>query len=117
MSNMKVTYTSERKNSDGFQKVVQIKDVEICKIFKDIKSAPIPFVGDFVTYLRTIAKGNYLDCCEGIVGKLAMINGTFANFSALNMYPQGDYKSIFHYFDNQDSNILNVTFLSHITKF
>lgn len=117
MSNLKVSYTSRRKNSDGFQKVMEIKDVEICNIITNIKEASLPFVSEFIKYASQMAEGNYMTACDGIVGEFSFINATLANFTALNMFPQGDYKSYFHFADDVDSKVFNLTLISHITKF
>lgn len=114
--NAKLTYISRRKNSDGYQKVLEVKDIEVCKIVKNLADAPFPFIKDFVNYIKDNAGGNFLNGCN-IIGEIFMVNGTMANFSAFEMFPQGDYMNNFHVFDDFDSKIFNATLTSHISKF
>lgn len=111
----KITYISRRKNSDGYQKVMEIKDIEICKMLRNIAQAPFPVVQDFVNHARKMS-GNFLNGCN-IKGEISVVNATLANFSALEFFPQGDYMTTFLIFDDFDSSIFNATWMSHISKF
>lgn len=93
--NLKVTYSNYRKYIEGYQRLLHLKDIEACKIIKNIENASIPFIQSYFDHLKSNVKGNFLSACN-MIGEVSMINGTFANLSALNFYPEGDYMGVYY---------------------
>ena len=56
---------------------------------------------------RTVA-GDLLECCSRS-GDFKVSNLTLADQSYLLIWPSGDYKLTFAYFDKIDDNIMNLT--------
>lgn len=46
-----------------------------------------------------------------------VLNATFANFTALEMYPSGDYFNTWYFYDNLDDNIMNASFFGRLLFF
>lgn len=118
-TNPLLTHVSKRQNSDGYQTIMEFKEIEICKLLKNIDNAPIPFIGNFMNYLKNGAftEGNILDYRCGNIGELNFFNLSLLKFSPLDLFPEGDYILQFHVFDDFDSQIMNLTIFSHLTKF
>lgn len=58
---------------------------------KIIDLSPIPFLKNFIVFIKTsFGTGNLLDGCN-LIGKINLFNATFANCSIFNLYPGGDY--------------------------
>lgn len=116
--NLLLTQVTKRKNSDGYQTLFDFKEIEICKILNNAKKSPIPFFGIVLEYMRNEAfsEGNIFDGCD-IIGEIKFVNLTMAKLSQMDVFPEGDYFLKFHLFDEVDSNILNFTLFSHLSKF
>lgn len=89
----RVTAITYRKNSDGYQPILTLKDLEICKIIKHIEESPFPFVKDFIQYVKSVAKGNYMDAC-GMIGDVSLNNASFSKVPGLDLYPEGKLNRI-----------------------
>lgn len=116
VGNLKVTYSNYRKYIEGYQRLLHLKDIEACKIIRNIENASIPFIQSYFDHLKSNVRGNYLSACNMIRGEVSMINGTFANLTAVNFYPEGYYMGVYNLYDELDDKIANITFMSHISK-
>lgn len=115
--NAKVDYCNTRKNSDGYQKILEIKDIEICKILKDVESSSIiPFVKTFIQYVKSVSTGNLLNACN-MTGEVYGYNVTMSNMSSYEFFPKGEYMSSVYFYDDLDDKIINVTILYQLIKF
>lgn len=120
--NPKIAYTNNRKNSDGWSKVLDIKDIEICKILNDLKSTStiIPYVKSTIEYFKSISNGNFLNSCN-MTGEFYGYNLTVlslvANNSLFEYFPAGEYLGNVLYHDELDSNIMNLTLQFRLVKF
>lgn len=115
---MLATLLVQRKTRDGFQKLLEFKNIEVCVLIKNIQKAPVPFVGEILNYLKNggaFDEGNVLDICD-IFGKIYFVNGTMEKFAALEMFPSADYLVGVHLYDKFDDKIINITFISHLFK-
>lgn len=111
----KVTFESYRKNMEGFQRMIHLTDVEACKFIRNIGNTSMPFVQDFIDYVKSTAKGNYMSVCDTI-GDVYLINATFDRLPMLNYFPEGEYKCNFLVFDELDNKIANITTVAILTK-
>lgn len=119
--NVKLTGVLKRQNSDGFRTVLDIKNIEVCKIIKNLENAPIPFIDTFLNYLKSgkafAGGGNVMEFCDLKKGDIYFLNGTLDRFGALEIFPEGFYDFSIHVFDNLDADILNMTFVSRLVKY
>lgn len=116
--NGKVSYLNSRKNSDGYQKVLGVKDVGICKILKDAESSNslVPFAKVFINYIKSISNGNFINACN-LTGDVYGYNLTMANMSSFELFPAGEYMGTIVYYDDLDSNIFNITLQFRLIKY
>lgn len=116
--NCKVSFTLSRRNSDGYQKIIDLKDVEICKMIRNVEESPLKFVRDVMLYYEHsfAPVGNWLKFCE-LIGDIYYINGTYANLAAFELYPAGDYMSNYIFHDEIDSKAFNFTLMYHLSKY
>lgn len=114
--NAKVDYYNYRKNSDGYQKIIEFKQIEICKLVQNAASSSIPMMKSLVDYIKKNSNGNFLEACD-LVGISCMNNFTVANFQLMDLYPAGEYMTNMLYYDEDDENIFNITLFAHLTKF
>lgn len=114
----KMNYVSRRMNSDGYQTVVEIKDIPICEILNNLESEGMfPFIRDSVKHAKQQFKnGNLLDGCN-IVGDINLFNGSFTNFTSLEVFPPGDYFNTWYFHDGRDPKIINISFIGRLFKF
>lgn len=116
---MLVSLLLHRKNLDGFQKVLDIQNVEVCKLLKSIQQSPIPFVGEIMDYLKTggaFEKGNVLDFCDMVDGEINFFNGSLENFEIIEMFPAGSYLMKINFSDNFDDDVMRMSILSHFAR-
>jgi hypothetical protein len=117
ISNAKVSYSNARKNSDGYQKILGLENVEICKILNDVQSSSlVPFAKSFIEYIKSVSSGNFIDACN-LTGEIYAYNITMANMSSFELFPAGEYMGTILYFDDLDSKILNITLQYRLIKF
>lgn len=68
------------------------------------------FIAEIALVCRNIKKAcNYQ-------GEISVANVTFPEMEIISKLPPGNYKSSMRYYDEIDSNIVNVTFTSIVTK-
>lgn len=75
---VKLTSILKRQNSDGFRTVLEIKNIEVCKIVKNLENSPIPFVGNFFDFLKSgkaFGSSNVMEFCDLRNGDLYFLNG------------------------------------------
>lgn len=115
LPNAKIDYYQYRKNSDGYQKIIEFKNMEICKMIMNTDSTSVPLMKSLIDHIRKMSKGNFLDGCD-LIGESCMYNFTVANFTLMELYPEGDYMTNILYYDQVDSNIFNLSLYSRISK-
>lgn len=114
-----MTSVLKRQNSDGFRTVLDIKNIEVCKIIKNLENSPIPFVDTFINYLKSgkaFGGGNLMEFCDLKKGDIYFLNGTLDKFGAMEIFPEGFYVFSLLAFDNFDADILNMTFVVRFVK-
>lgn len=93
-------------NADKYRTVVKYNDLPICKhVSKELSN---PFITAVLNTAKEIAP-QITECCTR-AGDFQVYNMTFANTSFLLMWPSGDYKASFRYYDSDDSNVYNLTY-------
>lgn len=97
----KVDYILKRENSDGYQNVINTKNIEFCKILKNTKQAPIPFIKTFIDFIKSAATGNFLEFCDTI-GEIRFANVSYTNYTLFEMYPAGRYIGSYLFHDDSD---------------
>lgn len=112
----KVTFSNYRKYTEGYQRLIYLKNIEACKIIRNIENASLPFIQSFIDHIKSNAKGNFMSACN-IIGEVYIVNLTFANLPAVNVYPEGDYIASYHFHDEFDDKIANITLMAHISKY
>lgn len=117
LPNLKVNFTLQRQNSYGYQKNLNFENLEICKLLRDVSSSPVPFVKDFILYLKSdFGENNILDICD-MIGELRCVNASMGGFVAMEMFPAGDYAASYRFFDEKDDKALNLIITSRLFKF
>lgn len=116
--NAKASYLNSRKKSDGYQKVLGVKDVEICKILNNAasKNSLVQFAKIFVDYIKSISNGNFINACN-MTGDIYGYNLTMANMSSFELFPAGEYMGTMIVYDDLDSNIFNITLQFRLIKY
>lgn len=115
--NAKVTVSVSRQNSDGFQQILNFEGLEICKYFKSIEDNTlpfIPFIKQYINFLKNSANGNFMELCETI-GDVQLINTSLGNTPAVQIYPRGDVDR-YYFFDDFDDKIGHIALFYHIYK-
>lgn len=118
ISNMKVDIEPSRKNSDGYRRVLEFKNLEICKILKgaDLDSMLIPqTIKEFFYCVRKSMNGNILDACD-IIGEIYLKNFTFSDFAVFDLFPPGDYKGKVLFHDDIDQEALTMIGFARLSK-
>lgn len=85
-------YFLARQNVDGYQTILNFKNLEYCAMLKNIATSPIPFVENFFKYLKSgkaFGGGNIMDLCEMDSGEVNFFNATLENFPAMDFFPAG----------------------------
>lgn len=102
-----LSFLVQRKTGfDGnYSSIVDYPNLHICKILADGKSNIL--IQQLVEVTRSIA-ADLLNCCSKS-GKFLMTNVTLNNSTFVNLFPSGDYRATFKYFDHIDDNIMNLT--------
>lgn len=119
-----LNFACHHKKIDGFQKIIGIENVKICKIVSSMKTSSSnfstglnfnPLLVRVFEYIKTKADGNIFEACE-TVGNIFLNNLTFSGLPMLRIWPQGDYKADVLFHDKNDGKILNFTLLSRILQ-
>jgi hypothetical protein len=104
-----MNFINYRKSSSGvFDVVLNLKDMELCKTATGITS--IPFL-EKMQNAFVACDGNIADACTK-TGEMKLENFTFRDMSLASVWPEGEYKTTFKFFDDVDDNIFNITYLS-----
>lgn len=117
--NFKSTTLLQRQNSDGYQTILEFKNIEICKLLKNLEAAPVPFIGKFLEFLKSgsaFGSGNVMSMCDLTSGEMNFFNASLENFPAISLFPSGDYSLSVHFFDNVDDKIIKMSFLVHFSR-
>lgn len=118
--NMNIDFGSYYKNSDGFRRVIEFKNIEACKIINNkgnIDSMLIPqMIKDLAKYLRDMIDGNIFDGCT-TNGELNIKNLTFKDLTMLNIFPHGEYRIDLLFHDEIDDNVLTLSGYARLSKF
>lgn len=118
--NVQLTCVLKRQNSDGYRTVLNIKNIEICKIIKNLENAPIPFIDTFLNFLKSgkaFGSSNVMEFCDLKKGDIYFLNGTLDKFGTMEIFPEGFYVFNIQVFDYLDPDILNMTFVTRLVKF
>lgn len=81
--------------------------IDTCKHLS-IEKEPNPFQLMMINLAKTL-EGNVLGVCSTI-GDIKVSNISYVNSTILRLFPAGDYKTNFKFFDDIDDNIMNVTY-------
>lgn len=92
-------------SDDNYSTIVDYPSIQICKILEDSKSNI--FVQQLIEVTKSVA-ADLLNCCSKS-GDFSMRNVTINNSTFLTLFPSGNYKTSFKYFDHIDDNIMNLT--------
>lgn len=115
--NLQLNYKSSRKSADVYSRILEFKDLEICKIFQTKKFS---FIGIFHSIFEETLKligGDVFEVCTKKEGEKIVKNVTFSDMTAVfETFPPGDYLNIFHFFDKNDPNVINVSLYSQWIK-
>jgi hypothetical protein len=104
--NVKMDATDYRKNSDGYTKMLGFTDVEICKMYLNIKNSSNPFFKSVLEDTLNRLDGNVFELCSVKEGEIRINNYTYATS---NIWPAGDYKANYLFHDEFDKKIFNFT--------
>lgn len=100
-------YECSRKSPSGtYDVILTFSDIEVCKSVAGMNSIPV-YQRLFEIIQST--DGNILDACTNS-GDIKMANLTFENSSFVSMFPDGEYKTTYRFFDEVDANIYNVSY-------
>lgn len=108
-----VSYQNFRKTtSDSYELTLNIPDFEMCKVLNGLKQN-----SKFLETLLNVAKlvpGNLMKMCKG-PGEIKYFNFTLINSTVTALFPNGNYKTIFKFYDDIDDNIMNTTYFATIS--
>lgn len=97
-----------RKSLSGtYESIIALPNIEGCKIVQGMSTIPI------VDFLKKSLEfgGNMVESCSSI-GEMTLSNLTFENSTLIKLWPDGEFKTRFLFFDELDDNIYNVTYYS-----
>lgn len=103
--NAKIDYKLFHKNSDGFRKILEFRNIEICKILRDVNAVvPYDIIKKVIDDVKNSMEGNLHEFCD-IIGEVYVNNYTVIGLSSMEIIPAGDYcvKLLFH--DEKDDKI------------
>lgn len=92
-------------SDDNYRTIVDYASLRICEILEEGKSNI--FIQQLIEVTRSVA-ADLLNCCTKS-GDFSMMNVTLNNSTFLALFPSGNYKTSFRYFDHIDDNIMNLT--------
>lgn len=95
-----------------YNSIANHPDIPICKVFSG--SVTNPFISIIVRTVREVA-GDVIDACFR-AGEFKLWNVTFVNSSTMSVWPTGNYKTTFRFFDTMDANIANLTYETTIIR-
>ncbi|CRL02575.1 CLUMA_CG016127, isoform A [Clunio marinus] len=93
-----------------YEKIFEYPKIEYCKIINGASSSP--FLEAFISYGETL-NSNFRDFCKKS-GMIWIANISFDDSMLLRMFPSGNYKTQYRLYDNDDSNILNLTYFARL---
>ena len=102
----------EHKMNGAFNKIVNLRNLPICKIL-DGSSENI-FMLKVIEIFRSRAN-ELMDICSRS-GEFKISNFSLANSSFLLLWPPGDYKVGFTFFDKNDESIYNLAYGSTVLR-
>jgi hypothetical protein len=107
---LKLNYSDNFKNSDGYNKVFELNNLEICKMVQSSKSSSLlPFKLVFEYFMENL-NGNVLEICSKQEGEKFIENFNAKELGPLYAsWPTGDYLTSHHFYDKNDQNVINVT--------
>lgn len=106
---MQASFESYRETpNENYEKIVDIPRFEVCKMIEGM--AGIPFLNTAIDFARSF-QGNLLDICNTI-GDIKVFNVSFAKSPTLALFPSGNFKSMWKFYDDIDDNIMNFTYYS-----
>lgn len=92
--------------SDSYRTVVDYPNLPICRILKDGKANIL--IQAIIDSLRPTAPELFEICSR--TGKIWAYNFTFENSPVAEIWPAGNYKVAFKFYDSLDDNIMNVLY-------
>lgn len=99
--------------SDEYSKTINLNDVPICAIVEGSESNVL--LQRVIQLVKTYA-GDILEICSR-TGEFKANNVSVYNASFWALWPNGDYRNTFKFYDNTDDNILNVTYNGIVQRF
>lgn len=78
-----------------------------CKVIQGVNL--VPFIDKFVEFAAIYSK-DLLEACSR-TGLFKVSNLTFADSLFIAQFPSGDYKIVLKIYDDDDSNIYNITYV------
>lgn len=115
--NALLNYNSNRKNSDGYTRIVDLKNLEICKMIQSNKFSFTGIISLMFESSIKIIKGNAFEICTKKEGEKSIDNFTLSSLATLfEPMPAGEYLASHLLFDKNDENILNITLYYQLFK-
>lgn len=109
----KVFLSINRKdNQDNYVSQLKFLDLEWCKIVKGLKL--IPIFDSILSAAKELGE-DLIELCWK-TGEIKIANASLSKSPFVTQFPSGDYKTAIRFFDDDDSNIMNFTFYSHISQ-
>lgn len=103
--------TYRKDNSESYVKVLYFPDIEWCRVVDGLRTLPLFEI--LLNEAKTMGEDLINFCFR--IGDIKVTNVSLSNSSFVSKWPAGDFKSVFKFFDDDDDNISNMTFYSHIT--
>lgn len=107
--NLLLSYNTSRKNSDGYTKFLELKDLEFCKIFRSKTLSFDGIVGLIAESVIKLIDGNVFEVCTKKEGEKSVNNLTFTSILSLfQAFPAGEYLNSLHFYDKNDENVATI---------
>ncbi|KAG5668545.1 hypothetical protein PVAND_016483 [Polypedilum vanderplanki] len=106
--NLKLSTTHHHRIDDknSYRQILHIENIEICKIIKGSETSA--FLKQTVDWMKSVLK-DYDHLCKTL-GQIKFLNSSVPDSEFLKWFPSGQYLSGFKYFDEIDSDVINLNF-------
>lgn len=92
--------------------VINVPNIDWCNVVKGLSSVPL---FDMLLKEAKAIGEDLVNICEK-TGDIKLANVSLSDSYFVSQWPGGDYKIELRFFDDDDKNIGNITFFSHVTK-
>jgi hypothetical protein len=104
LPNLKLDFEILHANADGFRKIIEFKQINLCNhhVSTNSESSPLRNVVKMVLdHIAISMNSNVLSACDSF-GEFYVKNFTWTNKKIVGFFPSGDYKANLKFYDDLD---------------